>query len=72
MKAGYFAVMPMKAWISEWRMLYIRAVSGQNEDETIEQIISHDASPGYRPGTDSSAEKSKQEAESPKEMLSCD
>ena len=46
-KAGYFAVMPMKAWISEWRMLYIRAVSGQNEDETIEQIISHDASPGY-------------------------
>ena len=25
-------------------MLYIRAMSGQNEDETIEQIISHDAS----------------------------
>ena len=23
-------------------MLYIRAMSGQNEDETIEQIISHD------------------------------
>ena len=36
--------MPMWAWISEWRMLYIRAMSGQNEDETIEQIISHDAS----------------------------
>ena len=38
--------MPMWAWISEWRMLYIRAMSGQNEDETIEQIISHDASGG--------------------------
>ena len=44
MKAGYFPVMPVWAWISEWRMLYIRAMSGQNEDETIEQIISHDAS----------------------------
>ena len=27
-------------------MLYISAMSGQNEDETIEQIISHDASEG--------------------------
>ena len=56
-------------------MLYIRAMSGQNEDETIEQIISHDPSerePWIWTGTDSSAEKSKQETESPKEMLSCD